>query len=277
MDNWDDLRFLVAVSKTGTMTGAARLLGTNVATVSRRVERLTQQLGQPPFVKTAEGWKPSAAAAGLIEVASAFEGRISREINQNGAQGARGPIRIGCPPFISSHVLFPALAHSADRLASVQLEFTDRVFQEGLGDNDVVIRPKPPTGGRLRTRRVGEMAVRLYRHEREGEEWAGLDRSYDETSVNGLGLTRYGRPPLMRVPTFRALADLLVQSGLPGPLPDLLAQDHPMLEPVPEVPPFQIELWVIYHESRRGDPAIEAVLDWIDAAFAQLAPPHHAK
>ena len=55
MNNWDDLRFLVALSKTGTMTAAAKSLGTNTATVSRRIERLSETLGMPAFIKTGEG------------------------------------------------------------------------------------------------------------------------------------------------------------------------------------------------------------------------------
>ena len=54
MNNWDDLRFLVALSKTGTMTAAAKSLGTNTATVSRRIERLSETLGMPAFIKTGE-------------------------------------------------------------------------------------------------------------------------------------------------------------------------------------------------------------------------------
>ena len=36
-ENWDDLRFVLAVAETGTVSGAARLLGVNHATVLRRV------------------------------------------------------------------------------------------------------------------------------------------------------------------------------------------------------------------------------------------------
>ena len=79
MDNWDDLRFLVALSKTGTMTAAAKHLGTNTATVSRRIERLSEQLGTPAFVKTSDGWKPSDAVLKLIEVSQAFDDFVGQE------------------------------------------------------------------------------------------------------------------------------------------------------------------------------------------------------
>ncbi len=274
MDNWDDLKFLVAVSKAGTMTGAAKLLGTNVATVSRRVDRLTQQLGMAPFVKTADGWQPSEAIAGLLEVASAFEGRLSSELNQAKVAEPRNrvPIRIGCPSSVSSFILFPALVEPEGRLTSVQLEFTDRVYQEGLGDNDIVIRVGPPEGGRLRTKKVGDMPVNLYgpADVSSDSDWVGLEKIYDEGGPGQLGLSYFGREPLMRVPTFRSLLDLIVQSHLPGPLPDVMAEGFPDLKRVPDGPTFVAPFWVIYHESRKGDPAIETTVDWIDHAFSRL-------
>lgn len=81
MESWDDLRFLLAVSKTGSMTGAASILKTSVATVSRRLDKISENLGTPPFIKTSDGWVPSAAVTGLIELAVDFEGNLKRELN----------------------------------------------------------------------------------------------------------------------------------------------------------------------------------------------------
>ena len=85
MNNWDDLRFLVALSKTGTMTAAARSLGTNTATVSRRIERLSDTLGMPAFVKTSDGWRPSEAVSSLISLAQSFDGELQAALNTHGA------------------------------------------------------------------------------------------------------------------------------------------------------------------------------------------------
>ena len=47
MQNWDDPKFCLALEQYQTMTAAARALGTNTATVSRRIERLTEEAGEP--------------------------------------------------------------------------------------------------------------------------------------------------------------------------------------------------------------------------------------
>jgi len=51
MQNWDDLKFCLALERYQTMTAAARAVGTNTATVSRRIDRLTEEAGEPLFLQ----------------------------------------------------------------------------------------------------------------------------------------------------------------------------------------------------------------------------------
>ena len=62
------------------------------------------------------------------------------------------------------------------------------------------------------------------------------------------------------------------RTGLPGPLPDIVARDHLTLRPLDgpeEPPPWVADFWIAYHESRRGDPAIDATVGWVEYAFAR--------
>ena len=43
--NWDDMRLFLAVARTGSISGAARQLGVQHSTVSRRMRQLEEQLG----------------------------------------------------------------------------------------------------------------------------------------------------------------------------------------------------------------------------------------
>lgn len=45
MINWDDLEFILALDRHGSMLNAGRSLHANVATVSRRLERVTSNFG----------------------------------------------------------------------------------------------------------------------------------------------------------------------------------------------------------------------------------------
>ncbi|MBR9841045.1 MAG: LysR family transcriptional regulator [Rhodobacteraceae bacterium] len=275
MNNWDDLRFLVALSKTGTMTAAAKSLGTNTATVSRRIERLSETLGMPAFIKTGEGWRPSEAVASLIQLAQSFDGELQAALNLQAVNSESEPVTIsvGSLPIVTSLVLFPGLTRHKPVLEGVQLTFSDRMFKEGLGDHDLVIQYARPGHGRIVARKVGSMSYRFYRF-RDGDsggDWAGLGEAHDDAPMMQAGLNAFGRPPRLRVDSLMALHRLMQMTRLPGPLPELLAEDDPDLVPLdPSIPPKVEECWLFYHESRRNDPGIRRAVDWVIRCFEDL-------
>src|SRR3546814_9971551 len=57
--DWDDLRVFLAVHRAGTLRGAARSLGVNHATVTRRLTRIEGALAADLFTRRAEGLVPS--------------------------------------------------------------------------------------------------------------------------------------------------------------------------------------------------------------------------
>ena len=53
--DWNDLKYILAVSRFGSLVEAARRLGVSDTTVARRVKRLERKLGTPLFVADAHG------------------------------------------------------------------------------------------------------------------------------------------------------------------------------------------------------------------------------
>ncbi|MFD1341298.1 LysR family transcriptional regulator [Litorisediminicola beolgyonensis] len=275
MDNWDDFRFLVALSKAGTMTAAAKMLGTNTATVSRRIDRLSETLGTPAFVKTADGWKPSEAVREIISIANTFDGELRSAMNTNSQDKTNQlvSLNVGSVPIVTSQVLFPGLRRHGDMLDGVSLTFSDRIFREGLGENDLVIMYGAPESGRVVTRRVGQLTFRLYgwKGGKPTGEWVGLAQEHDEYPPMQMAFDTFKCPPRMRVESFTALYDLMLQTKLPGPLPDTLAaQDSELVTIKTAHEPFRGEFWMMFHESRRGDPAMRKVVDWVTRSFQDV-------
>ncbi|NDV97926.1 LysR family transcriptional regulator [Salipiger sp. PrR002] len=272
MNNWDDLRFLVALSKTGTMTAAAKLLGTNTATVSRRIERLSETLGVPAFVKTADGWRPSEAVRDLIDVALNFDGQLKATLNSqtSGIEGEIVPLALGASPIISALLLFPGLAPKANPLTGVQLNITDRLDREGLGQNDLVVQFGRPDQGRIVARKAGDISFRPYRF-RDADpdcDWIGLNNAPARSRILRSAHDLFGKEPKFRVDHFMALHTLMQTTRLGGPLPDLLAQNTPDLVPVcASATPVTLDCWLFYHESRRSDPGMRRAVDWVIHCF----------
>ncbi len=76
--DWDHLRFVLAVADAGGLSGAARALGVDAATVSRRLDALEAALRCKLFHRTRAGLAPNSAGTKLIDHARRIEQRCAR-------------------------------------------------------------------------------------------------------------------------------------------------------------------------------------------------------
>src|SRR5919197_836760 len=110
--NWDDLRVVLAVAETGTISGAAAVLRISHPTLSRRLRQIEQRLGARLFERTPSSCRPTEAGEEMRALASrlrdeigALEGRIAGRDRR-----ARGPVRLTAPDAVAEYLLPPMLA-----------------------------------------------------------------------------------------------------------------------------------------------------------------------
>lgn len=277
MITWDDLKFVLALYKHRTMTAAAKSLKANVATVSRRIERLSEDFGQPVFLKKADHWDINPAMRGLAELAEDIEARLAQETNKIMRTDANHvqTISVGAPPVINTFLLFPQLQAGKDMLPGVNLRFSNRIFEEGLGDNDIMLTFRRPESGRLIIRSVGTLTLRPYKHKGQpiGHDWVGLTEEHDILQSMKNAHRVFGGPPSIRVENFQQLAAVMESARLPGPLPEFVAVNMDGIEPVatPDAETSPV-FWLCYHESRRGDVNLHRTADWIKLCFQKVSP-----
>src|SRR6202011_2555535 len=97
--NWDDLRYFLAVARTGTLSGAAKQLGTEHTTVARHIQALEDQLNHRLFHKSSSGYDLSAAGERLLPAAEATESAYVSATAAATSEGQPivGTVRIGTP------------------------------------------------------------------------------------------------------------------------------------------------------------------------------------
>ncbi|AJE47311.1 LysR family transcriptional regulator [Celeribacter indicus] len=271
MDRWDDLKFLLAIFKNGTMASAARALGTNPATVSRRMERLGDELGVPPVIKTPQGWGPNPELAKLIEEAENFHQAILRErsLLRHGSGRPDSEITIACSPLMSAHIFIPNLVAHAESLANIRLVFRDRRLIESLADNDVIVSMFRPATGRVLSAKVGAITLAVYRHAAAPSDsrlWVGLGEEVNALPVTDHAWQIFGQPPQIRVGTFEHIQRVMETTHYGGILPCFSVRDRSDFVAV-EGSACETDIFMSYHESRRGDPAMETVTRFIRASF----------
>ena len=64
--DWEQLRFFLELARAGRLVIAARRMGVDHTTVSRKVQALEKDLGRPLFLREPEGYKLTDAGRALL-------------------------------------------------------------------------------------------------------------------------------------------------------------------------------------------------------------------
>ncbi|MBB4291430.1 DNA-binding transcriptional LysR family regulator [Rhizobium leguminosarum] len=102
-----------AVMKTGSMTGAARLLNLSQPSVSKYIQILESSIGAELFVRDGRGISPTATAIIMYEDVHALFDQANSiyRIMESVSRTSRRTIRIGMPPLLGSRFVADVLAH----------------------------------------------------------------------------------------------------------------------------------------------------------------------
>ena len=143
MDNWENLRFYLAVARQGTVTAAAKELHVSHATVLRRIEQLEGEIGARLFKKLQTGYELTEIGAKLMDRATELERGIDEMVMQ--AQGedeaVRGVLRVAQPESDTLN-LYPLLSAFTQRFPEISLELhsSNALAKLNQQEVDVAIR-----------------------------------------------------------------------------------------------------------------------------------------
>lgn len=164
--NWDDARLFLAVARAGQILGAARTLGVNQATLSRRMAALEAALGAKLLLRRTHGSDLTAAGEELLETIERVEAEMLAAQGRLRGEGAAvsGTVRIGAPDGFGVAFLAPRLAQLAERHPAlrVQLVPTPRSFSLSRREADMAVMVGRPAGGRLVARKLTDYTLGLY-------------------------------------------------------------------------------------------------------------------
>jgi DNA-binding transcriptional LysR family regulator len=92
-----DLEYLCVVAGCGGLSEAARLLGLNVSSLSRRISQLEDELGFSLFERSSSGVRVTAGGKDVVRQARKVQAEIEtiKAIGQRNSSGAVGEIRLG--------------------------------------------------------------------------------------------------------------------------------------------------------------------------------------
>jgi DNA-binding transcriptional LysR family regulator len=289
MQQWDELRIVLAVSRHRTLAAAARALRVNPTTVGRRLEAFERRLGAKLFTKTRDGLTLTRAGEAAIDTASRIEDDVLAFERRTRDQDARleGVVRLTAGDGIMLSVA-PLVAAFRSRYPGVQLDLLaeNRVIDLARGEADIAIRIVKPTTSTLVAQKVATIGIGLYArddyvargsrletlHDLAGHTLVGMAPPFDHGPeaqwLARHGVTQYG----VRCNTISlALAVAASGAGI-AILPHNLAAMEPRLRRVVREARFQArDVWLVAHREVRNRAPIRATLAFLVDDFKRNA------
>jgi DNA-binding transcriptional LysR family regulator len=288
MINWNDLRYILAISRGGTLAAAARLLGVDDTTVARRLAAVQEMIGARLYQRLTDGTLQLTTSG---ERAALHAERIEREISMLDAvpSGANdvvsGVVRMTSVPIIVNHILVPGAQMLLKRYPELRLEFVADARDLSLTrrEADLALRlARPKTGGtKVMACRVGILRYNVYAaascsvRDAKMLPWVTYDEAMAHLPqsrwIAATAVRNKDRIAALRVNDAEAVLEAVIAGIGRSLLPCIVADADPRLRRIGakrSVPVLTRELWLLAHSELRRLGRIEAVVKWI----AQIAP-----
>jgi DNA-binding transcriptional LysR family regulator len=181
---WDDVQLFLALYRERKLAVAAKAVGLDPSTLSRRLASLEDALGTRLFDRTREGMAPTEGAELLLAAAEEMAqgyARFARDAS-NFERTAEGTVRLSVPPGLAESFVGPALVRLHRKHPRIQIEldaslhFVDLTRREA----DLAIRTRRPQTGDLVSLRLGGrrwIPMQAARHAKgrgPAKEWGSL-------------------------------------------------------------------------------------------------------
>lgn len=273
---WDDVRHLEAIERTGSVKAAARALGVSASTVYRRIAALEAATGQPCIVR--------GAGDGMLTDFGAAVARVGRQTRVGlaeaiGAARALDPTLAGEVSLTTVEALLPfVLQPIAEITATHPLQVVLHLGDDGPSVRDrevdlaisVVRRPPPGCWGRRLCRLpYGVFGTRAAIGGLPAPRW--VTRTLTERHSAEFAWEREHVTGIAARARFSALVEMVAAGIGLGLMPRLLAERHPELVEVPQYRPLveglERPVWLLVHPDQRRNPRVAAVMTALQRGF----------
>ncbi len=282
--NWNDLRYLLALKRGRSLSGAARLIGVDDTTVSRRLSALQFAAGTELYRRLPDGslqLTSNGEAVALRVEAMEHQVDLIGEVFGSDQDACVGAVRLTSVPIVVNRLLTPQIGSLLDTYPGLEVELVpdSRDLNLTRREADLAIRlARPTTGGtNVKARRIGQLGYSVYAsREYSTREVADLPWiTYDETMAHipqAQWITRITKGRTESLAGIRVHdAETALEAVIAGLgrtlLPSVIADRNESLRRLKTeegtTPPSR-ELWLLAHADQLELRRIRAVIAWIE-------------
>jgi DNA-binding transcriptional LysR family regulator len=276
MLDWEDLRHLVVLARTGTLSAAARELGVDHATVARRVAALEAATAlklldrrSRAVTLTGDGRRVADTAAPMEEAAFA----VSRTV-QAAKPGIGGEVAISAPPSLANTIIAPQLLRLRQRHPGIRIKLIGEKRSASLNrrEADLALRLTRPDEPGLLARKIGGFGFSLYgtpAYLKETPPHAFAFIAYDSFMDDApqqkwLKAIAGGNEIVLRTNDLENQAAAARTGVGLAVLPHFMGDPDPLLQRCEvALKPVSRDVWLLVHRDLRHVPAIRAVMEFL--------------
>ena len=281
------LQDVAAVAQTGSLSGAARLLGVNHATVFRRIAQFEKELGVRLFERSSGRYVPTSAGEELAAAGAAVLAAAEASLLKVAGRDLRpsGVVRITTTDSIAKTLLNPVLALCREQYPQIRLHVSidNMMFNLSKRDADVALRASSKPPEHLLGKRIASLAMAVYGSANYLEKnqaqsltdhaWIALGESQERhRSVQWLEKIKPLDQVAYRLDGFAAVAQACADGLGLALLPCFLGDSTAALQraTAPE-PALATELWLLTHPDLRSTARVKSVFQMLQRELALRA------
>jgi DNA-binding transcriptional LysR family regulator len=279
--DWEDLRFALALARHGSLSAAARALGVNHATVSRRIDRLQGAIGQLLFDRRKEGYRLTDVGQTVLDQLSRMDEAVLSLLSLPLQVEEGGLVRLAAARGLADGFLVDRLGELRKRLPSTDIELLgeSRLVSLARREADLAIHLGPPKDGTLIGKKIGVVGYGFYASPAYLAELAGgaplqfvgfdpdsefvLEAAWMKREFPGQRVAFRSNSQTSQAAAARAGFGIAL-------LPHYLALDDAELQPAPvEAETPKREVWLLMRHTLAETPRIRAVAEEIAELFSR--------
>ncbi|MBO6892793.1 MAG: LysR family transcriptional regulator [Roseibium sp.] len=285
--NWDDLKYFLAVVRTGSSRRAASSLNTNHATVSRRLSALETAIDARLFDRSQQGLVLTQLGETLLPFAESVEVEMAAAARKITGQDSRpvGEIRISIPNFLTETPVTDILAKFCKAHPEIELiiQMTNQLASIERHEVDMSLRYARTVDGDVVGRKLidctksvfcsPDYAASMKDDGGEGLQYIGWFEPIREDTADWVRESPYPKAKLRHRATEGALQLAFARKGLGLiQVPCFFGDSMEGLVRAPfQQPVVDRSLWLLYHHDLRHTARIRLLIDFVVREIEQNA------
>ncbi|RON51876.1 LysR family transcriptional regulator [Pseudomonas frederiksbergensis] len=281
MFDWEDLRYFIVFAQEQSLSGAARALKVDHATVARRISALESSLNLKLVDRRPRSYVITEDGERIAQLGRRMESE-SFAVQRSALAGQdsyAGEVTISAPPALACALIAPRISELRANYPQLSLQLIGSLGSASLSrrEADIAVRLSRPKEPDLVARKVATLPFHLYGSADYVAVTAAQDLAfiaYDETMEQSpqqtwLKQQAGDRPILLRSNDLNIQATAAQAGAGVAALPYFLGERYG-LQAIPSVGTgLDRDVWLVVHSDIRHTPAVQAVMGFLVSCFEQ--------